>query len=287
MHQKTIDELLRTFQITSQDIHEIKALKENIHSLTTTVINEFFTNYIATNDSLLPLVSKIDVNVLKHKIELFFIALFSADFDNEYLNRIKEVGKIHFRLGIDPSKVSFGFMSLHSIIHTLSLVNPTVKHLLTHINKVLKLVEYVMNDSYYQMSNDNQKTSSSEYQAMATLDELFSAMSLHRINYQKIVHFHNAKFRDIQQIKSIHDDYNLCAVGKLINALKKKSTLIEILNLDINLFYDIHQHWHQNFVAYKTAFHNNETTQMQRYFDAITHNKEEMVSLIEDRKSVV
>lgn len=162
MNMQQIQQLLNDFHITEEELKSRKNLKEFSNSFSSIIINKFVADYIVKSKELSIYIAHIDDIQLISKMEDFLSFLLVAPIDEKYIQRIYDVGALHFSIKLEPSKVSYGFWALCEILDQIASINKVVAKNKKLISKLFRFVEYIMNESYnlckskeYNMSIEN------------------------------------------------------------------------------------------------------------------------------------
>ena len=250
---RTIADVCSDFDITQEDIDSRKGLNEYINSLSSVLVDEFYTLYLKPNPKLSGYLEKTDGSLLLKKLKEFIVFIFTAPLDQVYLERIENIGFVHFSIQLPPARVSYAFWALHQILTKMSEVNSIVKGSLGVISKFLYMIEYVMNDSYYQQEKKRYGENDSKHQMLGTFDELYSALYLHKKNFEKVQrHFESAVGNEIL-LEEISLDHTRCMMGRILYTLEDKRDFLRHFKIDIDAINILHVGWHQAFSKYVKA----------------------------------
>jgi signal transduction histidine kinase len=276
---RTIHELLEDFDISDEEIVQRKIFNEYAVSLASVLVDEWYSLYIKPNKTLRPFLEHTDGAWLLKRMKDFIVFIFSAPMDASYLERIKYIGFIHFSVQLPPSKVSYGFWALNQLVHKMAEVNDVVKHSKNLISKILALVEFVVNESYYEHDKKRSGNTEKENQFLETFDQLYSALQLHRVNNNQahLCETGNLSRNDLNA--RISSDPLQCSMGKVLTRLHDKKEFIENFAIDMNRIEALHVRWHECFCIYiAEGASQDQYAQMLREMDSIT---EEILTLLD------
>jgi len=148
MHKLEINTLLKDFNISQNELDSRRLLKEFSSSLSSTIIEEFVQKYLLTSPSLSVYMVHTDKGRLVKNMKEFLSFILTASIDEYYVTKIYHVSSMHFAVKLEPSKVSYGFFCIGEIVDKLAKINEIVKEHKVIISKILRFVEYIMNDGY-------------------------------------------------------------------------------------------------------------------------------------------
>lgn len=281
MSQNDVDAILKNFNITQNDIEQRLALKEYTHSLADVLVDEFYSQYLAPNPDLMHYLKNVDSTRLLKVIKEFVIYIFNAPIDSAYIARIEKIGFIHFNLQLSPAKVSYGFWAINQILNEMAMINPVVKRGRELISKFLAFVEYVMNNSFYNYHEKSQTKKRSDLQAISILDELFTALAVHKKNYGYIQHSFNTNQNYLLELDTINKDPSHCTLGQLIEKIAPKAQILTAFDIDIIALKTLHDNWHYHAQNYKSAIQNRNFNDAKNSYDALSTNTSELLKLLD------
>jgi len=279
MKASEIEEVLKSFNISDEDIAARATLKEYAYSLSDVLIDEFYTQYLLPNNELMRHLENVDGARLLKVIKEFVVFIFNAPIDSNYFNRISKVGFIHYNIKLSPAKVSYGFWALNQLLNKMAEVNPVIKNSQKLISKFLALVEYVMNHSFYQYHEKAQKQEHSDFQAMGTLDELFTALNIHKKNLNIIKQAYVTK--SDQSLEIINDNASKCIFGKFLEKFKTKSELIIAFGIDVDDIERLHTRWHEDAAQFKVLFSKNDDEAIELAYKTLQETTKSLFALLD------
>jgi len=272
---RTIADICNDFDITQEDIEARKALNEYINSLSSVLVDEFYALYLKTNPKFTSYLEKTDGSLLLKKLKEFIVFVFTAPLNQVYLERIENIGFVHFSIQLPPARVSYAFWALHQILTKMSEVNSIVKDSFGVISKFLYMIEHVMNDSYYEREKKRYSENDSKHQMLGTFDELYSALYLHKKNFEKVQrHFNEG---DEKLLKEISLEHTRCMMGKILYALEDKRDFLRHFKIDIDAISLLHVSWHQTFSKYVKADDVSLSEQELSKLESITKDMEALI----------
>lgn len=281
MNQSDIDEVLKSFNISEQDIKDREALKEYAYSLSDVLIDEFYVQYLKPNKELMAYLHNTDGVRLLKLIKEFLVFVFKAPVNIAYFERISKIGFVHYSISLAPSKVSYGFWALNQLLIKMADVNPEIKKSQVLISKFFALIEYVMNDSFYRYHEKVAKEEKSDFQAMNTLDELFTTLNIHKKNFALInesYHNHDTPSEVLEVIKNSASE---CALGKLLVDLKPHSEIISALGIEISQIEELHHRWHDEAKEYKKSFKEKALEGIEKSYRTLQADTAELFKLLD------
>jgi len=274
-----IDSLLKSFNISSNDLEARSILHEFSHSLSSLVVDDFAQNYLLNNPELSIYLAHTDANRLLKNIKEFVAFILTAPVNEKYIQRIHYIGSIHFSIKLEPAKVSYGFWAINEVLNKLANVNELVKEHKSLISKILRFVEHVMNDGYYLQKEKLYEDSIQQLKGFNAQNELYLAFGIHKQNMQKIELSCNSN-NGLSKIDAIDEISTKCIFGEVLQKLTSDKRYEYILGLDIREVILEHDKWHKEFVKFKKAIENNNMDEMQLYksnISTITYNLKEIL----------
>jgi signal transduction histidine kinase/CheY-like chemotaxis protein len=280
MHQVTIDNLLRQFHITAEDIEAREALHEKLPVMSTILIEKFYREYLKDDDQVLRYFRQIDIDRLLKTMQEFIIFIFSAPIDQAYLSRIQKVGAIHAGIRLESAKVTYGFWALNQLLYKMSLVDPVIKHHYEMISKFFAMVEYIITDStyyaYYQSSDRMHRLSSIEI-----VDEVYSSFAIHKENYSLIETYMKHPEQTMQQLNAMIEDPLECKFHQLLEHLSDQSERLRASGIDIEELKSLHIVWHQELTTFKDIVKKSEQQKIREQFDTLTRVTNQLYELMD------
>jgi len=182
---------------------------------------------------------------------------------------------------LDPPKVVHGFLAINEILKKLARVNEFVKGQICLIKKILRLVEYVMNDGYYIQKNKIYTDSIQNLKGFNAQNELYIGFEYHKQNMKKIDSVQDSK-SDIKSISNIQEDSKKCAFGNILNILKNDDKYEYILGDKLQNVTSLHDKWHQEFVGFKRALKEDDKKLMQKCKNNISNITKELKKVLDE-----
>jgi signal transduction histidine kinase len=269
MEQTSIQELRNSFVFTQADEDERQLLQHDITRIADLAIEEFYKNHIKDNEKLSQYFATVDASRVLRMMKEFFVFIFTAPYDDDYVKRISEVGYVHYSINLKPVDVSYGFLCLRDAIRSIKSVYPVLKEKDALVDKVLAMCEHSMNESYFLSTQKVRAIKQSGYEIMGTLDELFTALNIHKENFNIIKKVVAEENFDIEKIQKIKEDPSVCTLGKLIHVFDNKNDLVQAFGIDVLALRDEHKKWHEHFVKIKCAMRNKDLKAVQRSFQEL------------------
>jgi len=280
MQNLNIDDLLKNFCITQEDIKSLQELKERLPVLSNILIDKFYKEYLKENKDLAYYFRYTDINRLLKNFKEFIVFIYSAPFDEKYIKHVSKVGYIHANLKLDSAKVKYGFFGINQLLNRMSGINPLVHKNFVVLSKILAMVEYLIVDSSYYKTNasaDNISKNSSIWM----LDKIYSAFSIHRENYSKIEKFMKSDEKNISDIDSITNDPSECKFHKLLESFDTQSELLKASGIDINELSNLHVKWHKLVRVFKSLSKDEDREEQKKLFEQLTLTTNQLYELMD------
>ena len=281
MKQTQINSLLNSFFISHEELERREALQEFANSVSDIIVSEFANNYLLNNPYLSVYLSHTDGNMLLKKIKVFVAFVLTAPVNETYVNRIHEIGILHYSIKLEPAKVSYGFWAINEVLNKLADTNPLVKEYRSFISKLLKFVEHLMNDGYYISQKKQELNASNTLQGINAQNELYIGLNIHKLNAKK-VSLAIADSTNIHLLEDINEDEKLCSFGKILQGLKGDKQYEYILGTSSDEVDTIHAQWHQEFRDIKSSIASNDTSQLQIHNKKINSLTQELSSILDN-----
>jgi len=262
MKQNEINSILNSFFISGEELDSRFALNKFANSLSSIIVDEFAQNYLLNNPYLSVYLAHTDGSMLLKKIKTFIAFILIAPVNEEYVQRIHNIGFIHYTINIEPEKVSYGFWAINEVLNKLALTNELVKENKSFISKLLKFVEHIMNNGYY--IQKQKKESVGKLEGINAQNELYIGLNIHKLNIQKI-ELALEDSSNISLLDDILDDSSKCSFGKILHELQSDKKYEHVLGISFNEVQDIHNQWHVEFIELKKAIKNNNKSTMKEH----------------------
>jgi len=280
MHQLTIENLLRQFHITAEDIEARETLHDKLSIMSSILIEKFYHEYLKDDEQMVRYFRHTDIDRLLKTMQEFIIFIFSAPIDQAYLSRIQKVGAIHAGIQLESAKVTYGFWALNCLLYKMSLVDPVIKHHYEMISKFFAMVEYIIIDStyhaYYQSSDRIRQLSSIEI-----IDEVYSTFAIHKENYSLIEAYMKHPNHTTQQLGAMIEDPFECKFHQLLERLSDQLERLKTLGIDIEELKSLHMTWHKELTAFKRVVEEGNKQKIRDHFDALTRVTNQLYELMD------
>jgi signal transduction histidine kinase/CheY-like chemotaxis protein len=280
MQNLNIDDLLKNFCITEEDILSLQELKERLPILSNILIDKFYNEYLKDKKDLVYYFRYTDINRLLNTFKEFIIFIYSAPFDEDYIKRVCKVGYVHADLKLDNAKVKYGFFGINQLLSRMAGIDPLVNTNFAILSKILAMVEYLIIDSSYYKTNasaDNISKNSSIWM----LDKIYSAFSIHRENYSKIEKFMKSDEKNISDIDLILNDPSECKFHKLLESFDTQSELLKASGIDLNELNNLHIKWHTLIAEFKSLKEDENDLKQEELFEKLTLTTNQLYELMD------
>ncbi|OSS43093.1 hypothetical protein DESAMIL20_201 [Desulfurella amilsii] len=149
---ETIQNINQIYNFTKEDISNLGSLKELAQSNANNFIEGLY-QFISKFDNYSKFLSDEEIkNRHKEKLRIWFLDLFSAKYNEDYLRKIKKIGEVHAQIGLPSHYVSATMSFIKSFLHSLILENYDIlyrqEELKLSVDKILDINLDVMTSSY-------------------------------------------------------------------------------------------------------------------------------------------
>lgn len=154
-----LKERLHLFNLTSDDLNDIRAIKSVVGRQLDTIVDEFYRRQTQTPDVESLIGDMGTLNRLMSALRHYIMDLFSKDIDLNYVEHRLRIGLVHKRIGVDPklyiSAVNYLKKTLINTIHE-HIDNPEhAKHLADILDRLMDFdVSYVFDTYIKSMMNE-------------------------------------------------------------------------------------------------------------------------------------
>ncbi|MDF1875383.1 hypothetical protein JHD48_06525 [Sulfurimonas sp. SAG-AH-194-I05] len=280
MNQDEINTLLTNFALYKEDLEQRIVLKEFSHSIASIIIDEFAEKYLRNNPHLSLYLAHTDGSMLLKKMK-DFIAFFLIDpIDTSYIEKIQNIGFIHYSLKLEPSKVSYGFWAMNEILEKISLSNPLVAKNKALISRLFRFVEHVMNDGYTLQKEKSQRKSISDLENINVQNELYIGFNIHKLNIKK-VQLAILDKQNFSVLDDIKEESSQCSFGRILQKLQGNKQYEFILGVSSSRVNQIHDQWHKEFRSIKKALQIQDEGKIAFHNNAITKLTNELASILD------
>ncbi|MBN2895390.1 MAG: hypothetical protein JXK05_05815 [Campylobacterales bacterium] len=248
-----VESLRRDFHLDDALIERRSEMGEYLHSFASLLVDEFYLQYLKNDPELSRFLAHTDGSVLLRKLKEFIVFLFSEPLDQRYVDRIEQIGFVHYSIRLTPAKVSYAFWALRELLIRMAEVNTTIRSSRDMISRILGVAEYVMNHSYEAYVRSEQKTDRSHMQIMGTFDALYGSVHLHRQNFAKVEAAYRGETPMEELSSLVHLDPHFCMMGKLLEGLASDATLLVQIGIDLKQIEALHAQWHEHLKAFLAA----------------------------------
>jgi uncharacterized membrane protein (DUF373 family) len=148
----TLEKIIQIYNLTDDDISNLASLKDLAKKNANSFVEELH-KFISNFDDYSKFLSSEEIkNRHKEKLKLWFLDLFNAQFNEDYLRKIKKIGEVHAQIGLPSHYVSATMNFIRSFLHSIVLENYDVYHrqeeLKLSIDKILDINLDIMTSSY-------------------------------------------------------------------------------------------------------------------------------------------
>ncbi|MGC8615683.1 MAG: protoglobin domain-containing protein [Desulfurella sp.] len=148
----TLEKIIQIYNLTDDDISNLASLKDLAKKNANSFVEELY-KFISNFDNYSKFLSSEEIkNRHKEKLKLWFLDLFNAQFNEDYLRKIKKIGEVHAQIGLPSHYVSATMNFIRSFLHSIVLENYDVYHrqeeLKLSIDKILDINLDIMTSSY-------------------------------------------------------------------------------------------------------------------------------------------
>ncbi|MGC8706947.1 MAG: protoglobin domain-containing protein [Desulfurella sp.] len=148
----TLEKIIQIYNLTDDDISNLASLKDLAKKNANSFVEELH-KFISNFDNYSKFLSSEEIkNRYKEKLKLWFLDLFNAQFNEDYLRKIKKIGEVHAQIGLPSHYVSATMNFIRSFLHSIVLENYDVYHrqeeLKLSIDKILDINLDIMTSSY-------------------------------------------------------------------------------------------------------------------------------------------
>ncbi|MGC9168119.1 MAG: protoglobin domain-containing protein [Desulfurella sp.] len=148
----TLEKIIQIYNLTDDDISNLASLKDLAKKNANSFVEELY-KFISNFDNYSKFLSSEEIkNRYKEKLKLWFLDLFNAQFNEDYLRKIKKIGEVHAQIGLPSHYVSATMNFIRSFLHSIVLENYDVYHrqeeLKLSIDKILDINLDIMTSSY-------------------------------------------------------------------------------------------------------------------------------------------
>lgn len=148
----TVEKIKKIYNLSEEDVLNLNSLKEVSKSYANDFIEKVY-NFISSFDNYSEFLYDDEIkNRHKEKLENWFVALFSSQYNDDYLRQLKKIGEVHAQIGLPSHYVSATMSFIRSYLHSFILENydNVVKQeeLKTSIDKILDINLDIMMSSY-------------------------------------------------------------------------------------------------------------------------------------------
>jgi len=280
MQNLNIDELLKNFCITEEDIKSLQELHDRLPVLSNILIDKFYNEYLKDNKELTYYLRYTDIDNLLKTFKEFIVFIYSAPFDLEYIKRIRKVGHKHAGLKLDNAKVKYGFFGINQLLSRMSGIDPVVNKNFAVLSKILAMVEYLIVESSYHKSNES-ADNISKNSSIWMLDKIYSAFSIHRENYSKIEKFMKSDEKNLTEINSIANDPSECKFHKLLESFDTHSELLKASGIELAELNNLHIKWHTLVTEFKSLTKDENRLEQEQIFEKLTLTTNQLFELMD------
>ena len=251
------EKLIAHFAISDIVLEERKGVSLYIESLTAIILDRYYDYILAKNH----FEQKIDISqipLLKKIHSEMFIALFCDDFDENLFEKIA-LSFHQFPIKLDAYVIAFLFQTMQETLLDIASVNTQISKDLKIILKFLHIAELIVQEDY----NQNKKsTNKQQTNLIFVLETLYEVLSTHRSKSELLLQrWENAQLDDKTDLPQ--GEAAACPFSVGIEKLKKETTNLKVLSLDIENIERFHNEYHKE-IKTLYALHENKASQAEQ-----------------------
>ncbi len=280
MYTLKIEKLLHNFNVTEEDIQLRYKLDEKLPMISKILIEKFYKQYLQNDKEVSSYFKYINMDFILTRLKEFIIFIYSAPLNQDYIEEISKVGKIHADIKLNNAKVKYAFFGLNQLLYDISKVEPLIKNNFKSLSKFLAMTEYIIIEST-NFSINKLSANISPNSPLWTIDKLNSLLLMHKVNYNKVENNINGNTQDTIAIDSIKDDPLKCEFHNFIENIKQEPGFKKVIQIDFNEIEHLHIQWHVCIKNIKKAIKNNNIDKQNKNFKELTHITNKLTKLID------
>lgn len=280
MNLLNIDQLLKTFNITQEDIESRSLLHEKLPVLSQLLINTFYKEFILNDVEIGEYFKYTNIENFLENLEEFIVFIYSAPLDQNYVERMRQVGYLHADIKLDHAKVKYGFLGINQLLRRFSQVDPLVNDNYLLLSKFLAMVEYIIVDSTYYKHSKTLNTTANK-SSIWLLDKIYTIFTIHKENYVVIENFMRANGQNILEIDTIASDPSQCIFHTQLKELEQEAELLNIAKINVEQIHKLHSQWHFLVAELKSYIKSNDKSKQENIFHKLTLITNQLFELID------
>ncbi|GAB6045796.1 hypothetical protein JCM11957_13940 [Caminibacter profundus] len=217
MNKLTIKEIKKIFLFTEKDLKERKEVSSYIQSLSTSIAEDFYKEYIIINPLFSGFFENRDIDRFVHQFTVYFNKIFSMPLDESFITLNEHIAQSHIDINLDFKYLNYGFNIIMEIIAKYSLVNEHIRNHIHIIFKTIRICIYIIQHHYenyfQQIKNNSQNNESFEL-----LNKLYEVTIIQKNFQLKLENFIKSNFSNKKEIESLIKNYK---IPLILEELKK------------------------------------------------------------------
>ena len=248
MDKFSIAHFKKVYHITEEDLADRERIGVYISSYANIVIERFYNDYISQEETFDRYVSSENVSRLTHTLSDFLVFLFTAPFDQQWINRCMRVGEVHFAIRLQPIHLSRGFDILNEIFVDLAVINKGLRSNLGVLIKFIRIAEFVMHQQYYEEYAREDTKSDGKKTPLELFEIVYTAFRVYHKNYDLITRFRNhpdpGGQADVLR-RQIQTDGKKCSFYTTLAGASGYQEMLTSLGIDFEEILLLHNQWHE------------------------------------------
>ncbi len=278
MYTFDIEKILHNFNVTEEDIQLRYKIEEKLPLMSKILIEKFYKQYLQNDNEITSYFKYVNIDFFLTRIEEFIIFIYSAPLNQDYVERISKVGKIHADIKLKNVKVKYAFFGLNQLLYEISVVEPLIKDNFKSLSKFLAIAEYIILESTNFASN---KLSADIFNnsPLWVLDKLNSLLLVHKKNYDKVKR--SIENSTDEGINSIMNDPSKCEFHHFLENIKQQSDFQQVIKIDIDEINNLHMQWHVCIKNIKESLEDKNADKQKKNFIDLTNITHKLTELID------
>ncbi|WP_092914232.1 sensor histidine kinase [Hydrogenimonas thermophila] len=271
-----IDELLKQFHISKEDIQLREKLKSKLCTFSAVLANNFCKNYLQNDEKIY---HYYNINELIKIVNKFIIFIFTAPIDNRFLYHIYKIGSMFASIKLDSAILKYIFCCINQLLYKMSELDSIIKNNLDLISRFLAMVEYVIID--YTYSNTTSPNSISNNTLIIAIDNIYRTFIIHKNNFLKIEKYMKNDSSDVSLINSIENNPLMCKSHDDLISFRNQVDLLNRSGIDIDEIISIYKDWNIAISKFKSSIKSCNENKKIYYFNQLTLLNKKLNSQIE------
>lgn len=278
-------EIKRNFRIDEEALNQRVEVAHYIRSFSAMIVDRLMER-LARDEAVRHYFTSVKMTHFKRLVGDFLCDLYSLGFDQQLIDRIEYVGRIHHTVNLLPEHLSQGFDQLREVILELASVNQQVAKDLNIILKMLHIAEFIMNETYYGMTTQEKGMVSLQNEQVSALEMLFEISAIHKRSFSYLKQLHGKK-QDAQLLKQLLPNFSrsseLCGATPIYRDLLERVGELENLSVDIVYANEQHGRYHELLDSYLEALESGDAAEaeLDALYTKIETTYQELVTPLE------